>query len=300
MTDSLAPPEPSPSLDVGKRLSYDGALCTVRYIGPVIGTPEKVQWLGVEWDESSRGKHSGEHQGRRYFHCLSDSPTSASFIWSTRPSDPPRSFLQALEAKYGLDDSVKQTPIIFSGKVVEEVGVDKIARHLATFRELRHVLLDGLRLQHIGAVDGTGYHRTGQTAIQATCPNVVELDVSRNLLEHWQNVADICSSLDKLRILKLKYVRSSRYGTVTEKNLVETDSGPLNWGQIRRPSIHSEISRSYISKNAYFRGRTYGQLHRVTLVLKFRAANTLSGSSNSRLKEFSFSSVSLTCEERAA
>lgn len=52
---------------VGQRLSFEGALCTVRYVGEVEGT--KGEWLGVEWDDQSRGKHSGEHGGRRYFDC---------------------------------------------------------------------------------------------------------------------------------------------------------------------------------------------------------------------------------------
>lgn len=52
---------------VGRRLSYDGHLCTVRYVGAVKGT--KGQWLGVEWDDPTRGKHSGEHNGVRYLEC---------------------------------------------------------------------------------------------------------------------------------------------------------------------------------------------------------------------------------------
>ena len=52
---------------VGKRLSFDGQLCTVRFRGTVQGT--KGEWLGVEWDDPARGKHSGEHQGVRYFEC---------------------------------------------------------------------------------------------------------------------------------------------------------------------------------------------------------------------------------------
>ena len=50
---------------IGQRLSYSGSLCTVRYIGPVAGT--EGEWLGVEWDNVSRGKHSGQHGGKRYF-----------------------------------------------------------------------------------------------------------------------------------------------------------------------------------------------------------------------------------------
>ena len=52
-----------------QRLSYDGALCTVRYIGRVGATPG--EWLGVEWDDVLRGKHSGEHEGIKYFECTS-------------------------------------------------------------------------------------------------------------------------------------------------------------------------------------------------------------------------------------
>jgi hypothetical protein len=56
-----------PNFHVGQRLSFESALCTVRYIGPVEGTEK--EWLGVEWDDSSRGKHDGEHKGVRYFRC---------------------------------------------------------------------------------------------------------------------------------------------------------------------------------------------------------------------------------------
>jgi dynactin complex subunit len=52
---------------VGKRLSFDGQLCTVRYLGEVKGT--KGEWLGVEWDDPTRGKHSGENGGVKYFEC---------------------------------------------------------------------------------------------------------------------------------------------------------------------------------------------------------------------------------------
>ena len=51
----------------GQRLSYSGGPCTVRYIGPVSGT--KGEWLGVEWDDSTRGKHDGSHNGMKYFDC---------------------------------------------------------------------------------------------------------------------------------------------------------------------------------------------------------------------------------------
>ena len=39
----------------------------MRYVGPIDGT--KGDWLGVEWDEPSRGKHDGGHKGLKYFEC---------------------------------------------------------------------------------------------------------------------------------------------------------------------------------------------------------------------------------------
>lgn len=54
----------------GDRLCYDGAICTVRYLGEVAGT--SGSWIGVEWDDATRGKHDGSHKGTRYFSCLYD------------------------------------------------------------------------------------------------------------------------------------------------------------------------------------------------------------------------------------
>ena len=56
------------SFYIGQRVSYGGDLCTIRYIGEVKGV--KGEWLGVEWDDPSRGKHSGEVDGVRYFTCM--------------------------------------------------------------------------------------------------------------------------------------------------------------------------------------------------------------------------------------
>lgn len=52
---------------VGQRLSLKGQTCTVRYVGAV--AEKKGEWLGVEWDDASRGKHDGTHDGTSYFKC---------------------------------------------------------------------------------------------------------------------------------------------------------------------------------------------------------------------------------------
>lgn len=51
----------------GQRLSHRSKLCTVRYVGAVNG--KDGIWLGVEWDDPSRGKHAGTFEGKTYFSC---------------------------------------------------------------------------------------------------------------------------------------------------------------------------------------------------------------------------------------
>ncbi|KAH7095382.1 hypothetical protein FB567DRAFT_29142 [Paraphoma chrysanthemicola] len=216
---------------IGRRLSYDGRLCTVRYHGQVQGT--KGEWLGVEWDDPTRGKHAGEHQGTKYFTCLHPSLTSASFIRPTRKPDPPRSFTQALKSKYASEEDTLDPnftdpdveivfatqpgdnkkskdplhrinqPIRFSGKVAEEVGFDKIRKQLAQLEELRIVILDGLGMWRPETRGGGWMEGKGGEDVKEACPKAVELDLSRNLFEEWREVASVCEQLERLKNLRV-------------------------------------------------------------------------------------------------
>lgn len=96
---------------------------------------------------------------------------------------------------------------MFNGKVAEEIGFDKIRKQLAELQELNIVLLDGLL---VGGVLGGGVGAEQRDAacreIEQVCPKITELDLSRNLLGGWGEVADICARLKRLGVLKLRYV----------------------------------------------------------------------------------------------
>ncbi|KAI0512475.1 Thioesterase/thiol ester dehydrase-isomerase [Xylaria bambusicola] len=177
---------------VGDRLSFDGATCTVRYLGEVAGT--SGSWLGVEWDDAARGKHDGSHKGVRYFKCRSRSATPASFVRPTRPAATPVSFITALQDKYTaeLENTVA---IQFSGKIAEEVGFEKTRSKQAQLSELRYAVLDGTCI-------ATAY-KDGDPSISETCPKVIELDLSRNLFKRAGTVVEICAELPRLRELRL-------------------------------------------------------------------------------------------------
>ncbi|PYH99094.1 RNI-like protein [Aspergillus ellipticus CBS 707.79] len=213
---------------VNQRRAYAGDLCTVRYVGAVEGTTG--EWLGVEWDDPTRGKHAGEHRGVRYFTCKNNHPTSGSFVRPSRPADKPRGFLEALREKYASEFLEEQLarqngseltsgdalhkPIRFNSKVAEEVGFDKIRKQLAKLEELKIVLLDGLRVS--GALANEANPEDIESAyaeIEQTCPLITELDLSQNLLTSWSVIARICKRLKALKALKLI---GNRLGPVEE------------------------------------------------------------------------------------
>ena len=86
---------------------------------------------------------------------------------------------------------------IISGKVVEEVGFDKIRHQLAQLQELKIVIVDGSCISTA---------ETEKLKIRDVCPKIVELDLSRNLFESFQDVVEICGELDGQRSLRIKYV----------------------------------------------------------------------------------------------
>ncbi|EFW21403.1 tubulin-specific chaperone [Coccidioides posadasii str. Silveira] len=237
-----------PVARVGTRRSYDGSLCTIRYIGKVQGTDG--EWLGVEWDDPARGKHSGEHKGVKYFECRSNSPTAGSFLRPARLADRPRGFLEALRTK-------GSRPIEISGKVVEEVGFEKIRKQLAALRELKIVILDGMRLRGVLAVDADNDLRKRELEkIKDTCPMIRELDLNRNFLADWIEIMDICEQFMDLRSLKLN---GNRLGTVPRDRLVKgvlelsLDETLMTWEEIsilsyRFPDLRSlSLSSNQIS-----------------------------------------------------
>lgn len=98
-----------------------------------------------------------------------------------------------------------KTEIVISGKVAQEMGFDKIWRRQSRLREMKIVVLDGLRVAWArdgGDVrdDGSGELKT----IEDTAPKIVELDLSRNLFERLAPVVEICRDLKDLQKLAIK------------------------------------------------------------------------------------------------
>lgn len=113
--------------------------------------------------------------------------------------------MEAVERKYATEEVDRRDELALKrqelqmagGKIAYEVGFDKIRAQLAQLNELKVVIVDGMKVARA---------ETEEKKIREVCPKIVELDLSRNLFQSWEEIIKICAELDNLRSLTLRYV----------------------------------------------------------------------------------------------
>ncbi|XP_019631019.1 PREDICTED: tubulin-specific chaperone E-like [Branchiostoma belcheri] len=182
-------------ITVGSRIICDENYGTVRYVGEV--PPTKGLWFGVEWDDPSRGKHDGAHEGTRYF--TTRHPTGGSFVRAKKVDPVRQTCYEALTDKYGMaedgDTGINEEDLYVMGRstkkiMVEMVGAEKVSKQ-QSHENLREVDLRDHKIVGAGP-DGI---------LQKAAPHITELDLSKNLLPSWEEVAKITSQFHCLEIL---------------------------------------------------------------------------------------------------
>jgi hypothetical protein len=98
------------------------------------------------------------------------------------------------ELDSGKRGTLSQT-IRISGKAVDEVGYQKIAKQQSQLVSLRIIILDCLL---ISAAKAEG------TNLSELCPRTTSLDLGGNLFETFDEVATICRGLSSLKSLTLE------------------------------------------------------------------------------------------------
>lgn len=104
------------SFSVGDRIISSGQAGTVRYVGPIGERSET--WLGVQWDDASKGKHNGTYEvlqtnfeGTQYFSCPG---TSGSFIKMSDKIQGAEKFSEVLRSKYVQQNEVGEELFLLS------------------------------------------------------------------------------------------------------------------------------------------------------------------------------------------
>ncbi|KAF9911161.1 hypothetical protein BX616_010659 [Lobosporangium transversale] len=202
MVDATQPQtQPQPQVRVGQRIESEHFRGTIRYLGEV--PPTAGEWIGVEWDDKERGKHSGEHNGTKYFECLF--PGTGSFTRLTPKIHTGKTFLQILKERYVDDDKGAQKDLY--------LGSSNVKVDLYDFERIKHKqkklhLMETVGLANTNVETAAGFEET-----QKACPNIQDLDLTATLVSTWQDVADICAPLSRLEVLRLN---RNRFQPLTE------------------------------------------------------------------------------------
>ncbi|XP_070524067.1 tubulin-specific chaperone E-like isoform X2 [Cardiocondyla obscurior] len=235
--------------EIPSRIECDGYRGTLKYVGTVGNT--KGEWLGIDWDDSTRGKHNGTYEGVEYFQARHS--TSGSFI---RPGKAKFgiSCPQAIKMRYGLiddelagidKDEVSSLRKEINAPFLELVGFSKVNKKQSKFNELKIVWLREQCVSSAGEPQ----------KLEELCPNLEELDLSRNLINSWKIVADICSQLHFLIRLNVSENYLPMEDVTLLKNIFPTVKHltiarmNYNWSDIRHcismfPSVE-ELSVSF-------------------------------------------------------
>ncbi|XP_011254453.1 tubulin-specific chaperone E isoform X1 [Camponotus floridanus] len=237
--------------EISSRIECDGYRGTLKYVGPVGNT--KGEWLGIDWDDSTRGKHNGTYEGIVYFQARHS--TSGSFI---RPGKVKFgiSCPQAIKMRYGLiddelagidRDEVSSLRREINAPFLDLVGFSKVNKKQSKFDQLKIVWLREQCVSDAGRPD----------ELRELCPNLEELDISKNLINSWKIVADICSQLHSLIRLNVSEnylpvkedVMALKNSFATVKHLTIAKMN-YNWSDIQQCiSMFSSIEELSVSFN---------------------------------------------------
>lgn len=91
----------------------------------------------------------------------------------------------------------------FGSKVAEEVGFERIREKQSDLSHLRVAILDGQRITGTSHLE-RAERQAELEQISEVCQSISELDLSRSLLESWEDVVDILVSVAGVKQLRLK------------------------------------------------------------------------------------------------
>lgn len=182
--------------DVYQRIiTVDGDFGSIKYKGSLPG--KQGEFFGIEWEDVTKGKHSGIFQGQQIF--VPTVENSATFIpINSKKIIFKKGFQEALINKY--QEAQPDDSVLALGDTdiqVETVGWDKIKQKQFNLSNLEIVGLAGY---------GVGYCSTSPR-VQEICPRIQDLDLSRNLFAEWGDIKDITSGLSELESLRLSFNR---------------------------------------------------------------------------------------------
>ena len=190
---------------VGKRVELNEKTATIKYAGPLKHKKDAKAaeiWLGLEWDDISRGKHNGTVEGYQYFKTTNNE-NSGSLIKMTKVNIG-QSFKGALGYKYNfyeekgndyhkdIDKALEKDNFIVTDRKIiniELVGKEKAAKKFSEFAYMPCIDLSYSYINKLG------------NDLSNILPRLKELSLTRTLLNKWSDFLSILIQFKNLNLL---------------------------------------------------------------------------------------------------
>lgn len=175
----------------------EGYRATVKYIGAIASARPEEGWIGVEWDEQSRGKHDGQAYGRRYF---TTEPGRGSFVRAEK-----------LVPRLGLDEAVFLKYMSPQAKSASEVvnvrerakGKSRVIALIVGKLQWEQHMEQVQSMQSCNLSHSDVFSCGDSLWLQQRLVNLNELILSNSLITSWCTVAAITSALPTLETLDI-------------------------------------------------------------------------------------------------
>ena len=189
---------------LNRRVEVSESTGTIKYIGKLKHLKDKKDddfWIGIEWDDFSRGKHNGTVEGFEYF--KTSHPTSGSLIKFNKVNFG-NSFLEAIKFKYNfhsqsgdemyqfLNRAVESDLYIQANKkriTIELVGKEKAIQKFSQLDAIRNI---DLAFSFVSEIE---------TNLSSHFPQLKELILQKTLLNKWSQFLLILQNFKNLEIL---------------------------------------------------------------------------------------------------
>ena len=190
---------------LGKRVELNEKTAKIKYVGPLRhkkDCKENEIWLGLEWDDKTRGKHNGTVEGYGYFKTT-NGDNSGSLVKMTKVNVG-QTFKGALGYKYNfyeeegndyhkdVDKALEKDNFITTDKKIiniELVGKEKAAKKFSEFEYMPCIDLNYSYINSLG------------NDLSNILPRLKELSLTRTLLTKWSEFLDILIQFKNLTLL---------------------------------------------------------------------------------------------------
>ena len=190
---------------IGKKIELNEQTAIIKYIGPLMHKKDVNKndiWIGVEWDDKTRGKHNGTVEGYEYF--KTNNNLNSGYLIRLNKINFGQTFIEALNYKYNfygsqgndfnkfVDQGLEMDNFIQTNKKIiniELVGKEKAVKEFSEFK--RMICID-LTYSYVRALDDN---------LSNVLPRVQELQLTKTLLIKWSDLLDLLNLLPRLTLL---------------------------------------------------------------------------------------------------